>query len=226
MDGKTQASGSDRMITMATLLDRHPELRPTPEERRRAGVGSTPLGVALRRGAYSPPRAASIGKRTAAILLWAARLYPGQYIDYADLSTALLGVSRRVTALRLVKEIVSAGVSGARAALGGRGAHFVMTVRGVGVRCTVDRADAKENYLPRVQVQMLRALRSLLHMSECIELAKLTLESLHVYEETLQAAESVVADAEKRGVEVSRERQRLAALQDRLAEDRRLRGFS
>jgi hypothetical protein len=100
-----KGNGNDRMITMAAMLDRHPELRPTPDERRKAGLASTRLGAALRLGAHVSPRAASIGKRAANVLLWAARLYPGQYIGYDDLAALLLGVSRRVRARRLVKAL-------------------------------------------------------------------------------------------------------------------------
>ena len=220
----TKDHSTDRMITMAAMLDRHPELRPTPDERRRVGLGRTPLGAALRRGAYSPPRAASIGKRTAHLLLWAARLYPGQYIDYADLAASLLGVSRRLLARQLVKEIILAAVSGARKVLDFKGVHFVMTVRGVGVRCTADKADAKENYLPRVQKAMLQAVRRFLDASESIDPTKLT--SLHSYEENLRALQSALADADKWGLDISAERRRFAMLNARLAEAKRMRGLS
>jgi hypothetical protein len=156
-------------------------------------------------------------------LLWAARLYPGQYIEYADLAATLLGLSRRLMARRLVREVVIAAVCGARKALGQRGFHFVMTVRGVGVRCTVDKADAKENYWPRLQKWTLQCLRRELRLVE--QLVPAELKALDYYETSIHQVEAHVAMVEKI-MDVSQERRRLRVLRDRLTEAHRVRRAS
>ena len=212
---------SDRIITMAELLDRHPELRPTPEERRSPRLGSTSLGAALRRGAYVPPRAASVGQRAANILLWAARLYPGQYIEHGDLAAALLGTTRTVATPAVVKAITRAALAGAYRSLPKRGPHFVMSVRGLGVRCTADSADAKANYLPRLQKGTEDSLRRFLQYVEVIDPSELL--SLDLYECRIGEAETLLVKVEERRGPMPGERGRVMSLKARLAEARRLR---
>jgi hypothetical protein len=212
---------TDRMITMAALLDRHPELRPTPDERRSAGLGSTPLSTALRQGVYVPPRARSIGQRAANILLWAARLYPGQYIAYGDLVAALLGTTRTITTRAVVQAVTRIALAGAYSSLPKRGPHFVMSVRGVGVRCTTDKADATANYLPRLQMIMARAVRRYLQYLEMIDPAKP--DSFDAHESNIRGIEMMIAKVEETGVRIPNERKRVVMLMQRLAEARRLR---
>jgi hypothetical protein len=201
---------ADRIITMAELLDRHPELRPTPAEKQSARGRST-VSRALKQGACVPPRARSLGERAAHVLLWAAKSHPGKFVAHADLAAVLLGVSRDVTARRLVKDIVAASIPGARRVLLREG-HFVLGVRGVGFRCTVDKADAKANYLPRMNQDVLSRLRTFLQTVESIEVAKLSEDVVRSVEQSVQEIDATLHSLEQSGVDAAAERARLDAV--------------
>jgi hypothetical protein len=99
-----------------------------------------------------------------------------------------------------------------------------MSVRGVGVRCTVDMADARANYLPRVRKALLLGVLRHLDFMEVIDLAEL--KSLDMYEKHLRDLGAELAYARKWGTEIAAEERRFVVLSSKFADTMRMRGMS
>lgn len=190
---------------------------------RHPGQTSTPLVASV--SSYNAPRTRSLGQIAASVLLWAAEHHPYKILSHRDLARRLLGVTGPSVPRNVVRVVVSAAMRGARRVLYKQGV-FVVNVRGVGFRCTVDAADFKQNHVPRLVSEYRSSLENIVSQAEAMVAPDLSDALLAAYERSLRSVKKGLPLFVASGVDVRCEAQRVDAVLERIDLARRQRAAS
>jgi hypothetical protein len=121
-----------------------------------------------------------------------------------------------------VKQVITASIPGARRVLHRQG-RYVLGVRGVGFRCTVDKDDVRMNYAPRVLRHTLTSVRSFLRAMTLVNAANLSPALFKDFEQSLGEMDRMLRDLRQGGVDVTKDQTCLDSIKAHFADVDRFR---